>query len=52
LAPAWVKNIAPKGLSFVPLEADYEKIELYVAYRKASNSPTIEEFLEAVKETT
>ena len=52
LAPAWVKSIAPKGLSFVPLEADYEEIELYVAYRKASNSPTIEEFLEAVKETT
>ncbi|MEZ9522762.1 LysR family transcriptional regulator [Enterovibrio norvegicus] len=49
LTPAWVKSIAPKGVSFVPFDADDEKIELYVAYRKASNSPTIEDFLKAVK---
>ncbi|MEH6497087.1 MAG: LysR family transcriptional regulator [Pseudomonas marincola] len=50
LAPAWVKNIAPNGISFIPFEEDQQKIELYVAYRKTSNSPTVEEFLKAIRE--
>ncbi len=49
LAPAWVQNIAPPGVTFVPFEPCATPIELYVAFRKARNSETVERFLEVVR---
>lgn len=49
LAPAWVQNIAPPGVTFVPFEPCATPIELYVAFRKAGNSETVERFLEVVR---
>lgn len=49
LAPAWVQNIAPPGVTFVPFEPCDTPIELYVAFRKAGNSETVERFLEVVR---
>lgn len=49
LAPAWVKNIAPAGVSFVPFESCVNMIELYVAYRKTGNSETVTRFVDVVK---
>ena len=52
LVPAWVKNIAPPGVSFVPFEPCENLIELYVAFRKSGNSDTVKRFVDAVRETT
>ncbi|XXK32595.1 LysR family transcriptional regulator [Rhodobacteraceae bacterium nBUS_24] len=52
LAPAWIKNIAPPGVSFVPFEPCENLIELYVAFRKSGNSDTVKRFVDAVRETT
>lgn len=49
LAPAWVQNIAPPGVTFVPFEPCDTPIELYVAFRTAGNSETVERFLEVVR---
>ena len=50
LAPAWVQNIAPPGVTFVPFEPCNNPIELYVASRKTGNSDTVERFLEVVRQ--
>ena len=52
LAPAWVRNIAPPGVSFVPFEPCENLIELYVAFRKSGNSDTVKRFVDAVRKTT
>jgi DNA-binding transcriptional LysR family regulator len=49
LAPAWVRNIAPPGVSFVPFEPCENLIELYIAFRKAGNSDTVKRFVETVR---
>lgn len=49
LAPAWVRNIAPPGVSFVPFEPCENLIELYIAYRKSGNSDTVKRFVNIVK---
>lgn len=51
LAPAWVQNIAPSGVTFVPFEPCDNQIELYVAYRKSRNSDTVERFVDVVRTT-
>ncbi|PSL20374.1 LysR family transcriptional regulator [Shimia abyssi] len=51
LAPAWVRNIAPPGVTFVPFEPCSNPIDLYVAFRKTGNSAAIERFLEVVGTT-
>jgi len=51
LAPAWVQNIAPLGLTFVPFEPCDNQIELYVAFRKSGNSNTVERFVDVVRTT-
>ena len=48
LAPAWVKNIAPSGVSFVPFEPCENLIDLYVGFRKLGNSDTVKRFIETV----
>ena len=52
LAPAWVRNIAPPGVSFVPFEPCDNLIDLYVAFRKSGNSDTVKRFVDAVRKTT
>jgi len=49
LAPAWVRNIAPPGVSFVPFEPCENLIVLYVAFRKSGNSDTVKRFVETVR---
>ena len=51
LVPAWVKNIAPSGVSFVPFEPCENQIDLYVAFRKSGNSDTVKRFVETVRAT-
>jgi DNA-binding transcriptional LysR family regulator len=51
LAPAWVKNIAPPGISFVPFEPSENLIDLYVAFRKSGNSETVKRFVEIVRKS-
>lgn len=51
LAPAWVRNIAPPGVTFVPFVPCNTPIELYVAFRKTGNSDTVERFLNVVRTT-
>lgn len=51
LAPAWVQNIAPAGVTFVPFEPCGNQIELYVAFRKSGNSGTLKGFLDVVRAT-
>ncbi|MCV0429129.1 MAG: LysR family transcriptional regulator [Roseibium sp.] len=51
LAPAWVRNIAPPGVTFVPFEPCDNQIELYVAFRKSGNSDTVERFVDIVRTT-
>ncbi len=51
LAPAWVQNIAPPGVIFVPFAPCDNQIDLYVAFRKSGNSDTVERFVEAVRAT-
>ena len=52
LAPAWVRNIAPPGVSFVPFEPCENLIDLYVAFRKSGNSNTVKRFVDAVRKNT
>ena len=52
LAPAWVRNIAPPGVSFVPFEPCENLIELYVAFRKSGNSDTVKRFVNTVRTIT
>ncbi|EBA02248.1 transcriptional regulator, LysR family protein [Rhodobacterales bacterium HTCC2150] len=52
LAPAWVKNIAPTGVSFVPFEPCENQIELYIAFRKSGNSDTVKRFVDTVRTIT
>jgi DNA-binding transcriptional LysR family regulator len=49
LVPAWVKNIAPPGVSFVPFEPCENLIDLYVAFRKSGNSDTVKRFVDTVR---
>ena len=49
LAPAWVRNISPLGVSFVPFEPCENLNELYIAFRKAGNSDTVKRFVETVR---
>lgn len=51
LAPAWVQNIAPPGVTFVPFEPCDNQIDLYVAFRKSGNSDTVERFVDIVRTT-
>ena len=51
LAPAWVQNIAPPGVTFVPFAPCDNQIELYVAFRKSGNSDTVERFVDVVTTT-
>ncbi len=51
LVPAWVKNISPPGVTFVPFEPCDTPIELYVAFRKTGNSDTVVRFLDVVRTT-
>ena len=52
LVPAWVKNIAPSGVSFVPFEPCENQIDLYVAFRKLGNSDTVKRFVDIVRTTS
>lgn len=52
LAPAWVRNIAPLGVSFVPFEPCKNQIELYIAFRKSGNSETVKRFVDTVRTIT
>ena len=52
LVPAWVKNIAPPGVSLVPFEPCENLIDLYVAFRKSGNSETVKRFVETVRKST
>ena len=51
LAPAWVRNIAPPGVVFVPFEPCDNLIDLYVAFRKSGNSDTVKRFVDSVRTT-
>lgn len=51
LAPAWVKNIAPPGVTFVPFEPCENLIDLYIAFRKSGKSDTIKSFVDIVRTT-
>ena len=51
LAPAWIRNIAPPGVTFVPFEPCNTPIELYVAFRKSGNSDTVNRFVDTVRAT-
>ena len=52
LVPAWVKNIAPPGVSFVPFEPCENLIDLYLAFRTSGNSETLKRFIKTVITTT
>lgn len=52
LVPAWVKNIAPPGVSFVPFEPCENLIGLYLAFRTSGNSETLKRFIKTVITTT
>ena len=52
LVPAWVKNIAPLGVSFVPFEPCENLIDLYLAFRTSGNSDTLKRFIRTVITTT
>jgi DNA-binding transcriptional LysR family regulator len=49
LVPAWVMNIAPPGVSFVPYSPCENLIDLYVAFRRAGNSDTVKRFVDTVR---
>ena len=51
LVPAWVKNIAPSGVSFVPFEPCENLVDLYVASRRLGNSHTVKRFVDTVRKT-
>jgi|TARA_B110000211_G_scaffold208185_1_gene244544 DNA-binding transcriptional LysR family regulator len=52
LVPAWVKNIAPPSVSFVPFEPCENLIDLYLAFRTSGNSETLKRFIKTVITTT
>jgi DNA-binding transcriptional LysR family regulator len=52
LVPAWVKNIAPPGVSFVPFEPCENLIDLYLTFRTSGNSDTLKRFIRTVITTT
>ena len=52
LAPAWVKNIAPSGVSLVPFKPCENLIDLFLAHRKTGNSKTVKRFIKTVKMTS
>lgn len=49
LVPAWVMNIAPPDVSFVPYAPCENIIDLYVAFRKSGNSDTVKRFVDTVR---
>lgn len=49
LVPAWVMNIAPPDVSFVPYAPCENLINLYVAFRKSGNSDTVKRFVDTVR---
>ena len=49
LVPAWVVNIAPPDVSFVPYAPCENLIDLYVAFRKSGNSDTVKRFVDTVR---
>ena len=49
LVPAWVMNIAPPDVSFVPYAPCENLIDLYVAFRKSGNSDTVKRFVDTVR---
>jgi len=51
LVPAWVKNIAPSGVSFIPFEPCENLVDLYVASRRLGNSDTVKRFVDTVRAT-
>ena len=51
LVPAWVKNIAPSGVSFIPFEPCENLVDLYVASRRLGNSDTVKRFVDTVRKT-
>ena len=51
LVPAWVKNIAPSGISFIPFEPCENLVDLYVASRRLGNSHTVKRFVDTVRKT-
>ena len=51
LVPAWVKNIAPSGVSFIPFEPRENLVDLYVASRRLGNSDTVKRFVDTVRKT-
>ena len=51
LVPAWVKNIAPSGVSFIPFEPRENLVDLYVASRRLGNSDTVKRFVDTVRAT-
>lgn len=52
LAPAWVRHIAPTGVTIVPFEPCDTSIDLYVAFRSSGNADTVKRFVETVRTTT
>jgi DNA-binding transcriptional LysR family regulator len=52
LVPAWGKNIAPLGVSFVPFEPCENLIDLYLTFRTSGNSDTLKRFIKTVITTT
>ena len=50
LVPAWVKEISPGGLKFVPYESGGPQIDLYIAYRNRGNTETVDSFIELAKQ--
>jgi len=50
LVPAWVKQISPGGLKFVPYDSGGKQIDLYIAYRNRGNTETVDSFIELAKQ--
>ena len=50
LVPAWVKQISPGGLKFVPYESGGKQIDLYLAYRNRGNVETVDSFIQLAKQ--
>lgn len=45
LVPAWVQEIAPAGVSFVPYENGDQRLELHIACRTKGNSDLVNSFV-------
>ena len=50
LVPAWVKQISPGGLKFVPYDWGGKQIDLYITYRKRDNAETVDSFIQLAKQ--